>query len=176
MIASDVVFQRWRQTSNIRRTKSKNWNVSRHDLQLPLPNPLKPGWVENEDVVGAAPTGDAPTTSEWSTLLLPSKVWFILDVWRYVLWRVVKLVGYWPLGMFNILLTSYTYFLSLSRPIVIDRIYTVPLGLFMPPPPGALWFRLVRPSARRFRAFSYHMERRASNLAYRCVLATFRTD
>ena len=23
--------------------------------------------VENEDVVGAAPTGDAPTTSEWST-------------------------------------------------------------------------------------------------------------
>ena len=25
-------------------------------------------WVENEDVVGAAPTGDAPTTSEWSTI------------------------------------------------------------------------------------------------------------
>ena len=24
--------------------------------------------VENEDVVGAAPTGDAPTTSEWSTI------------------------------------------------------------------------------------------------------------
>ena len=27
--------------------------------------------VENEDVVGAAPTGDAPTTSEWSTILFP---------------------------------------------------------------------------------------------------------
>ena len=26
-------------------------------------------YVENEDVVGAAPTGDAPTTSEWSTIL-----------------------------------------------------------------------------------------------------------
>ena len=26
-------------------------------------------WVENEDVVGAAPTGDAPTTSEWSTIV-----------------------------------------------------------------------------------------------------------
>ena len=24
--------------------------------------------VENEDVVGAGPTGDAPTTSEWSSI------------------------------------------------------------------------------------------------------------
>ena len=24
--------------------------------------------VENEDVVGAAPSGDAPTTAEWSTI------------------------------------------------------------------------------------------------------------
>ena len=30
--------------------------------------------VENEDVVGAAPTGDAPATSEWSIILLPTKV------------------------------------------------------------------------------------------------------
>ena len=36
--------------------------------------------VENEDVVGAAPTGDAPTTSEWSTTLLPAKVQLIIDV------------------------------------------------------------------------------------------------
>ena len=28
-------------------------------------------YVENEDVVGAAPTGDALTTSEWSTILSP---------------------------------------------------------------------------------------------------------
>ena len=40
-------------------------------------------WVENEDVVGAAPTGAAPTTSEWSTILLPTKVWLTLEVWRY---------------------------------------------------------------------------------------------
>ena len=41
-------------------------------------------WVGNEDVVGAAPTGDgdAPTTSEWSTILLPNNVRFILDVLR----------------------------------------------------------------------------------------------
>ena len=40
--------------------------------------------VENEDVVGAAPTGDAPTTSEWSTLLLPSQVRLVLEVLRYL--------------------------------------------------------------------------------------------
>ena len=33
--------------------------------------------VENEDVVGAALTGDAPTTAEWSTILLPTKVCLI---------------------------------------------------------------------------------------------------
>ena len=33
--------------------------------------------VENEDVVGAAPTGDASTTSERSTILLPTKVTYI---------------------------------------------------------------------------------------------------
>ena len=31
----------------------------------------------NEDVAGAAPTGDAPTTSEWSTILLSDKVSYI---------------------------------------------------------------------------------------------------
>ena len=58
-------------------------NVSRLALQLSLYNPLKPGVkVESEDVVGATPIGDAPTTSEWSTMLLPTKVRNILDVWR----------------------------------------------------------------------------------------------
>ena len=40
--------------------------------------------VENEDVVGAAPTGDAPTTSEWSKILFPTKVRLILEVLRYI--------------------------------------------------------------------------------------------
>ena len=43
--------------------------------------------VENEDVVGAAPTGDAPTTSELSTILLPTKVRLILEILRYYLMR-----------------------------------------------------------------------------------------
>ena len=30
--------------------------------------------VENEDVVGAAPASDAPTTSEWWSMLLITKV------------------------------------------------------------------------------------------------------
>ena len=39
--------------------------------------------VENE-VVGAVPTGDALTTSEWSTILVPIKVRVILETWRCV--------------------------------------------------------------------------------------------
>ena len=41
--------------------------------------------VENEDVVGAVLTGDAPTTSEWATILLPIKVRLILiEIWWYM--------------------------------------------------------------------------------------------
>ena len=39
-------------------------------------------WVENEYVVGATPAGDAPTTSEWSTVLIPTMVRPILGVLR----------------------------------------------------------------------------------------------
>ena len=52
-------------------------------LQLSLPNPLKSG-IKNEYVFEAALKGDAPTTSEWSTNLLPTKVHFILEVWHYL--------------------------------------------------------------------------------------------
>ena len=38
--------------------------------------------VENEDVVGAVPTGVAPTTSEWSAILLPAKMRLKLEVWQ----------------------------------------------------------------------------------------------
>ena len=51
----------YRKTSSISRTKSQNLY---------------------EDVVGAAPAGDAPTTSELSTIVLPTKVRLILEVLR----------------------------------------------------------------------------------------------
>ena len=38
----------------------------------------------NDDVVGIATTGDATSTSEWSTILLPTKVQLTLEVWQYV--------------------------------------------------------------------------------------------
>ena len=40
-----------------------SWIVSAHSNEVRC-------YVKNEDVVGAAPTGDAPTTSEWSTISL----------------------------------------------------------------------------------------------------------
>ena len=57
-------------------------------------------WVENEDVVGAAPTGDAPTTSEGWTISLPTMVQLILETWRYCIWifalpRKVIQLGVW---------------------------------------------------------------------------------
>ena len=111
---------RYRKVSNIRRTKSLNVNAFRLVLQLSLPNPLKPRVeVENEDVVGAAPTGDAPTTSEWSTILLPTNF-------------IVKFVGTRSMGGFHsdsIRNTSvdkfgtYTAFVAGLERMVIQRLW-----------------------------------------------------
>ena len=71
----------YHQTSYISCTKSQNLNVS-HLVVVFAQSIEARCKVENEDVVGAAPTGDAPTTSEWSTSLLPTKVHLILEVWE----------------------------------------------------------------------------------------------
>ena len=66
-------FNNYRQTFNISHTKCFSCHlavVSAHSIE-----------AKNEDIVGAAPTGDAPTKSEWSTILLPTKVPLILEVW-----------------------------------------------------------------------------------------------
>ena len=60
----------YRKISDISHTKFQNLNVSHFILQLSLPNPLS----------------QVPTTSEWSTNLLPTKAPLILEVWRYTLW------------------------------------------------------------------------------------------
>ena len=69
---------KYRHVYNIRRIKSKNWNVSCLVLQLRLLDPLKPG------VKSTMKTKDAPATSEWSAMALPTKIPLILKVWRYI--------------------------------------------------------------------------------------------
>ena len=72
-------------TSNIRHIKPQNLNVIRLVVAVVFAQSIEAKWqVENEDVVGAAPTGDAPTRPEWSTILSPTDVRLILEVWVYI--------------------------------------------------------------------------------------------
>ena len=50
--------------------------------------------VTNEDVVGAVRTGDAPTTSEWSTISLLTNVWLISEV-SWQLNTETKMSSFW---------------------------------------------------------------------------------
>ena len=73
----------YRQVSNIRHTKSQHLKRFSDYLAPVFAESLEARCqVENEDVVGAAPTGDAPTTSEWSTISLPTKVRLVLEILR----------------------------------------------------------------------------------------------
>ena len=54
---------KYRQTSHISRTKSQHLNVFSCRLVIVFAQSIEARWVANEDVDGAAPTGDAPTTS-----------------------------------------------------------------------------------------------------------------
>ena len=99
--ASVAMLMAYCKIYNIRHTKSQNLNDSRLILQLSSKTTARWGenhlsfgqmsnpsieascYVENGDVAGATPTGNAPTTSEWSTILLPTKVQLILEVWQY---------------------------------------------------------------------------------------------
>ena len=68
-----VYYRIYIQPSNISRHQIQNLNVSRMDFQLSLPELLKPG-VENEDVIGATPTGWVK--NRWFGTLLRS-------IWRH---------------------------------------------------------------------------------------------
>ena len=62
--------------------------------------------VADEDVVGAAPTGAAPTTSEWSSILLPTKVSYIRcltvhSLMSYVHWPMVIENTGWLIGWYD---------------------------------------------------------------------------
>ena len=73
-------YEMYRQVSNISRTRSRRFSYC---LAAFFDESLEARCqVKNEDIVGAAPTGDAPTTSGWSTILLSTKVRLILEVLR----------------------------------------------------------------------------------------------
>ena len=61
--------------------------------------------MENEDVVAAVQTGNAASTSKWLTIVLPIKVWLILEVWWYA-----QFCNYCTVG--NILLLSHKCYMS----------------------------------------------------------------
>ena len=70
----------YRKVSNIRRTTFQYLNDYR--LAVVFAQFIEAGCsVGIVDVVGATPTGDAPTTSEWSWIKLPTKLHLILEVW-----------------------------------------------------------------------------------------------
>ena len=62
---------------------------------------------ENEDVVGAAPVGDAPTTSEWWTILLSTKVRLIIEL--MVDWSMKMNVTH------MVLLSGWSFIISIYR-------------------------------------------------------------
>ena len=61
-------------------------------------------------LVGAAPTGEAPTASEWSPILLPTNVWLLLEVWRYLYIHIF--LNHW---YFNLETLAHT--LKVTQPI-----------------------------------------------------------
>ena len=84
-IGGPLVYNQTNVPSNplyINHIKWQNLNISQLVLQLFFA--LYWSKVEKDEVVGAAPTGDAPATSEWSTILLPTKVRLILEVGWYL--------------------------------------------------------------------------------------------
>ena len=66
LIHGKILNMMYSKTAIIMRTESKNLNVSRLIFLLSFPKQLKPRVKSrmNEDVVGAALTGDAQTASE----------------------------------------------------------------------------------------------------------------
>ena len=110
LIWSDLLpgDSRYCEISNIRRTKNPNLNVFRLAVAFAQSNEAR-CQVENEDVIGAAPTADAPTTSEWSTILLPTVVRLILETWQYfkIICKLFNLVGFSAI-IYNIFLVWWT--------------------------------------------------------------------
>ena len=70
----------YRQTSNISRSKSGNLNIYCLVVQLSLFNPMKPGVKSRIKMQLEQRPQDAPTVSEWSKYIAPTKVRCTLEV------------------------------------------------------------------------------------------------
>ena len=121
------IFSSYRQVSNIRRTKSQHLKDCRTVLRLSLPNPLKP------DVKSRM------TTSEWSTILLPTRLRLILETLRYVkfihlfiylfIFYTIQLLTHWSLNKIaDISQMTFSTQLSENKPCVFW--FKLPWGLF----------------------------------------------
>ena len=93
LVTQPIMTNICNQTSNISQNKFQNWNVFCLILQLPLLNTLKPG-VKSGMKMWLEQRWRAPTTSEWPIILLPTKMWLILEVWQYVLLICESIAGF----------------------------------------------------------------------------------
>ena len=99
------------QTCNISHTTYQNLSVSH--LAVVIAQSIEARCsVKNDGVVGAVQTGNAPTTSEWSTILLSTNVWLILEVWQYILFDICqRSPRAWFLGCHTYGQVGHTWFL-----------------------------------------------------------------
>ena len=69
--------------------------------------------VENVDLVGAAPTGDAPTTSDWSTILLPTKVSYIRGWREYAMMKYLQ-PNWWLISIFSETDWNFSWYVAIE--------------------------------------------------------------
>ena len=68
-VASIDIWIIYCKLSDMRGTKSQNFKLFSSPLAVVFGQVIEARcWDENEDIVGAGPTSDAPTRSEWSTI------------------------------------------------------------------------------------------------------------
>ena len=86
------VIWTYRKFCNIRHTKSQKLKWFSSCLAVVFAQCIEASCkVVNKDVVGAALTGNALTTSEWLTSPLPTKMRLILEVWQCIIFNDVAL-------------------------------------------------------------------------------------
>ena len=80
---SMALYGMYRATSNTSRTKSQNIMFLLSSCSSL--GPIHGSWVLSREWRCSWSSADtAPTTPGWSTIILPTKVWLILEIWLYI--------------------------------------------------------------------------------------------